>query len=404
MTTTAAWAEGDVGPRAVRVLYLNHTSVVSGGEESLLELVAALPADWTPLVAAPRGPLADRAVASGVTHLPVPGTAGSLRLQPLHTPRALADMLAAAIALRAHVRRTRPSLIHANSIRAGMIVALAGCLSRRPLPPLVVHVRDRLPPSRLSTNILKRTAKAADLMIANSHFTAEGIPPTPTPVEVVTSPVDLERFAPRHDRDAARTLLGLDLSAVVLSVIAQLTPWKAQDDAIRILRGLRDRGHDAVLVLAGEAKFVDRATRFDNIAFRRGLEGLVQELGLAGHVRFLGEVEDVRDVLAATDVLLLPSWEEPLGRAVIEALAMGVPVVATTEGGPREIIEDGCQGRLVRPRSPGEWTAVLHEMLDTPELLARMGREARPAVDPAFGLQRHLHDTLRAYESVLGHG
>jgi L-malate glycosyltransferase len=190
-------------------------------------------------------------------------------------------------------------------------------------------------------------------------------------------------------------------SAVVLTVIAQLTPWKAQDDAIRILSGLRDRGHDATLLLVGEAKFVARATRFDNIAFRRTLDLLVQDLGLSGHVRFLGQVEDVRDVLSASDVLLLPSWEEPLGRAVIEALAMGVPVMATTEGGPREIITDGRQGRLLPPKSPEEWIAALHTLLTTPQALEQMGREARPAVDPAFGVERHLDNMCRAYEAVV---
>src|SRR5581483_6439445 len=76
----------------VRVLYVNHTAEVSGGERSLLALLAALPAEVRPLLAAPPGPLTERAREQGLQTHPIRGTAGSLRLHPLHTPRALAEM------------------------------------------------------------------------------------------------------------------------------------------------------------------------------------------------------------------------------------------------------------------------------------------------------------------------
>ena len=69
-------------------------------------------------------------------------------------------------------------------------------------------------------------------------------------------------------------------------------------------------------------------------------------------VHFLGEREDVPEILAALDLLLVPSWQEPFGRTVIEGMAMGRVVLATIVGGPREIIEDGVDGRLLAPREP----------------------------------------------------
>ena len=86
----------------------------------------------------------------------------------------------------------------------------------------------------------------------------------------------------------------------------------------------------------------------------RGLRELVAREGLQDRVSWLGEREDVPELIGALDVLLLPSWEEPFGRALIEAMALGVPVVATSVGGPPEIVEQGRQGYLLAPRAPSD--------------------------------------------------
>ena len=112
---------------------------------------------------------------------------------------------------------------------------------------------------------------------------------------------------------------------MLLGVVAQLSPWKGQDTAIEALRILREQGIDAHLLLIGSAKFVARATRFDNEGYVAGLRRLVADAGLQDHVTWLGEREDVPELVRALDVLLLPSWEEPFGRALIEAMALKCP-------------------------------------------------------------------------------
>jgi glycosyltransferase involved in cell wall biosynthesis len=151
----------------------------------------------------------------------------------------------------------------------------------------------------------------------------------------------------RVEGRSVRAELGLSAEARVLTVVAQLTPWKGQDDAIRALAELGAAAADVTLLLVGSAKFSGAATQYDNVAYEWQLHDLAEGLGVAERVRFLGERSDVPRILAATDLLLLPSWREAFGRIAIEAMAMAVPVAATDEGGPAEIVSPGVDGLLL---------------------------------------------------------
>ena len=384
----------------MKVLYVNHTATVSGGERSLLDLLGALPPSVQPRLAAPDGPLRERVAALGVQVTPILGTAGSLRLHPLHTPRALAELAGAAWQVRRAAAGFGAELVHANSIRAGLVLALA-----RPPAASVVHVRDCLPPSALSSATLRLIGASADVVVANSRYTADAVLAAAprARVEVVHNPVDLRRFDPRAiDRSAARErLLGSEQDAVLLAVVAQLSPWKGQDTAIEALALLRERGVRARLLLVGSAKFLARSTRFDNERYVAGLRELVAREGLEDHVAWLGEREDVPEIVGALDALLLPSWEEPFGRAVIEAMALAVPVVATAVGGPREILRDGREGYLVAPREPRAWADAVERIVRSSDGGATLGRAGRGRVTEMFTTERHAAAMLDVYERAI---
>jgi glycosyltransferase involved in cell wall biosynthesis len=383
----------------VKVLYVNHTAAVSGAERSLLELIAALPERVQPRLAAPGGVLSEQAERLSIPTVPISATAGSLRLHPLHTPVALGEMVAAAVGLRRSIREFDPTLIHANSVRAGLVLGLA-----HPQATTVVHVRDCLPPGRLSSATLRLISATATTVVANSEYTAEAVrrAAPKARVEVVHSPVDLERWDPAQtDRVHARAQLAEVRSrALLLGVVAQLTPWKGQDTAIEALHLLRKQGVDAHLVLIGSAKFVAGSTRFDNTAYVENLKARVRELRLQDRVSWLGERDDVVELVAALDVLLLPSHEEPFGRAVIEGMALEVPVVATNVGGPPEILTDGREGYLVAPRSPTAWAEAIR-LAGNPSLRRQMGRAGRLRVEEAFSLDHHVTSMLGVYDRAL---
>jgi L-malate glycosyltransferase len=386
----------------MRVLYVSHTGHVSGGERSLLDLLGALDGRVQPTVATPTGDLSAALSALNVPTRLIPGTAGSLTPHPVHTPRAVSELTRATWSLRRIARRDRADLVHANSIRAGLVAVAAAGMGA---PPAVVHVRDVLPDCALTRLTRATIGRGASGIIGNSAHTLEKFagPDSGAALAVAHSPVDLDRLsaATDLDRDQARVALGVvPNGGPVLGVVAQITPWKAQDDAVRMVAGLRSTHPDTRLLLVGSAKFVGGSTRHDNAAFLRRLWALIEELDLQDRVVLLGERADVPEVLRALDMLLVPSWEEPFGRSVVEALAVGVPVAATSVGGPREVLTDGVEGLLLPPKRPADWVEALSPLLGDRDRLAEMSRAGRVRAI-AFDSRAHARRVLSVYREVL---
>src|SRR4029079_1777854 len=111
----------------------------------------------------------------------------------------------------------------------------------------------------------------------------------------------------------------------------------------------------ARLRIIGSVVFSGAGVTFDNESYARHLADLARDLGVADAVDFAGATENLVSAYSSFDVLLVPSWEEPFGRVAAEGMAAGVPVVATSRGGPAELIEDGVTGFLATPRAPEMW-------------------------------------------------
>ena len=365
----------------------------------MLELVSGLHDRGVDvLVASPEGPLVEQLAARGVRHAAVRGTTASFKVSVAGYGRAGADIARSAAAVRRVARAHRADLVHANSIRSGLIAGLA---SRLGGPPAVVHARDALPGGPVGAVVRLGLRAGARHLIAISRYVESSLAlGSRPPVTVLHNPVDLRRFDPgRVDGSALRRELGIEGRYPLLGVIAQITPWKGQDDAIRMLAELRRHEPQVQLAIVGEAKFLGRDVTFDNRRFRRELDDLVARLKLDGAVHFLGEREDVPSVLAALDVLLVPSWQEPFGRTVIEGMAMGRAVIATAVGGPSEVITDGADGRLLPPRDPSSWAAAAQALLADRSAREAMGRSA-VATAARFDRDRYVDEVLALYARV----
>ena len=385
--------------RAVRVLYLNHTGEMSGAERSLLTLLEGLPDGVSPLLACPGGPLANAASSLGIPIEPVAGTDASLRLHPVGTPRAIGEIVASAWRVRSIARRIGADLVHGNSVRSGLIAALAKRLGG---PPVVVAVHDHLPPARISRLVERTIALNADMAFACSRYVAEPFLRlgTSLPVRVVYNPIDLERFSPTvMERAAARSRLGFPESDVLLGLIGQVTPWKAQDDAVRMLAALKEHHPEVRLLLVGSPKF--SSARFDNQGFARHVKDLIASLGVEEYIVWLGERADIPEILRALDIVLVPSWEEPFGMAVIESMAMEVPVVATSVGGATEVVTPPENGLLLPPRQPDRWAEAIGNLVEEPGLRASMGRAARQRVADFLTVESYVERILSGYRAVL---
>ena len=384
----------------MRVLFLNDTSLMSGAERCLLDLLAELDGEVDPLVACPPGPLFDAVAALEVPVTPTPAVTASLRLHPLHSVRALAGLARAAAVVRRIAARERVDLIHANTLRAGLIAAAARRLGG---PPFVAFIHDALDDERVARMTSRAIRSQASLLLANSAYSAAcfGLAADDPRCRVVFNPIDLAAFDPaRQDRAARRAGLGLEPADLVLAVVGQITPWKGQLEAVQALVLLRHEHPRARLLIVGEAKFVARSTRYDNRAYLAEVRRLVADCGLTDDVCWLGERSDVPAVLAAVDVVLVPSWAEPFGRVVVEAMAMGCLVAATAVGGPAEVIDDGVDGLLIAPRDPARWAQRISATLADDVSLHRI-RRAAPRGAARFDRARCARAVLAAYGDVL---
>lgn len=385
----------------MRVLFVSHTARVAGAEHSLLELLRGLPGDMEVTVACPAGALSEAVEELGIPTREIPKTDGSLKLHPVHTGRAMVEIASAGLRVAKIAREERADLLHANSVRAGLIVSVARA---RGAPPAVAHVRDCPPRSRVADATQKVVARRTELVVANSTYAADHFRDASGGgrVRVAYSPVDVERFDPAaHDRARSREALGIEPSAFVVALVGNITPLKGQDLAIRAVAALREGDvPDARLLLVGSATFSSPATRLDNTAFLEQLRSEVESLGLNGSVSFLGERDDVPEVLAAADVAVAPTWKEAFGRAIVEAMAMGLPVVATNVGGPREIVTEGVDGLLVPPKDLDAWVAALERLAADAELRARLGQAGRDRARQ-FDVKSHVDRVLAAYAEAL---
>jgi glycosyltransferase involved in cell wall biosynthesis len=384
----------------VKVLIVNHTAIKSGAEVSLLDLVLGMPEEISSVVACPEGELTEELYGLGVPVLTIPEIDASFRVHPIQTLRGAAQIIRSALAVRRAAKVARADLIHANSVRAGLA---AGGATRLGGPPVIVHVRDCLPESRAADLTRRLILATASQVLAISRYTAAsfGHGRTDDGVRILHDAVDLDRFDPKRlDRSQARDRLSIGADVFLLGVVGQITPWKGQATAIQALALLTERVPNVRLLVVGSVKFSGKATRYDNVSYLRSLRQMVDELQLHHEVAFLGDRQDVPELLRAMDLLLVPSWEEPFGRTVIEAMAMETPVLATSIGGPAEVIDDRVNGRLLPPRQAQAWARVIEELMAAPEVRKEIaGNGRRTAM--SFGRSAHAQRIADVYREIL---
>lgn len=202
---------------------------------------------------------------------------------------------------------------------------------------------------------------------------------------VIPNGIDPARFFPRRDL-ALRHELEIAADAFLVGAVGNLRAAKGYDVLLRAAARLRERIPRLHVVIAGEA----RGELFEQ------LQALRASLGLEETVTFAGFRDDVAGVLAACDAFALTSRSEGFSLATVQAMAMGLPVVATRCGGPEELVEDGITGLLVQNGSPAAVADALAHLHDSADLRARLGAAAALATHTRFGIDAQV----RAYETL----
>lgn len=178
--------------------------------------------------------------------------------------------------------------------------------------------------------------------------------------------------------------------ALRLFACGALGPGKGLRDLLRAVRVILDGGTEVQLTIAGEEAV-------GAPGYRAGLAAMVVELRLSSQVMLAGAMDAarVRAGLCAAHVFVLPSWQEPLGVALMEAMACGVPNVATAAGGVREIAGDGRESTLVQPRAPEKLARAILRLAGDGELARRMSTLARARIESGYDAQASAAHLLR---------
>jgi glycosyltransferase involved in cell wall biosynthesis len=185
--------------------------------------------------------------------------------------------------------------------------------------------------------------------------------------------------------------LWLPHGSPIVGNVAALVPHKGQRHLIEAAAIVVTRVPDARFVIAGEGEL------------RPVLERQIKEHHLEKHVFLAGFRPDILSVHKGFDIFVMSSVTEGLGTSLLDAMACGKPIVATTAGGMPEVVEDGATGLLVPPRDHQAMAAAIVKLLTSPDLPARMGAAGLARVRARFSVERMVQDTLEIYRRVAMH-
>ena len=266
------------------------------------------------------------------------------------------------------VRFLKPTVVHSCLPLATFVGSLAGRILRVPLVisakrALGTH-QDRhallrtldLAANSLSHRVTVNSTAVRDDVISRDHI-------DPLKLDLIHNGIDTRPFeAASPMRGKIRKDMGVKPSEAVITVIANLIPYKGHFDFMKAASIVAEELPSVLFWLVGE----DRGMQPD-------LEQLVFRLGIAARTNLMGRRYDVPELLAASDLSVLPSHEEGFSNVILESMAAGLPVVATRVGGNPEAVVDGVTGWLVPPRSPEKLAAKMIDLLRDPEKAKRWG-------------------------------
>jgi glycosyltransferase involved in cell wall biosynthesis len=240
----------------------------------------------------------------------------------------------------------------------------------------------------LGQQVVRSGLARADVVVALSPWWRDRLQTMSprTRIKVVENAVDLP------ERPAGAAGGGEPFRFVLL---ARMDVWKGIDDALDAIGLLQDRGQRARLVLAGPEGTAGDA---------QALRAKIASRGVERFASYLGCVEGAakQRLLAESDCLIQPSHHEGMPLSVLEALAHGLPVIATRVGSVPEVIEDGVQGLLVPPHRPDLLAAVMARLVDDRRECGRMSVAARALAEQRFSLKRFQRDLTCVYDGLTG--
>ncbi len=290
-------------------------------------------------------------------------------------------------AVRSHLASLNPDIVHAHLPSTGILARLT---SRAP----VIYTEHNVVSSyRQPTRLINRiTYGRNSRLIAVSQAVADSVRGYPGPDPLVI-PNGVSVSVGPDERIAARQELGIDDDKVLIAHVGNIRPHKGHSNLIKAVAAMKGSGaRDFLVVSIGGEKHEGDLERIRSEAAAAGIEDAFVALGRR---------EDALSFVGAADLMANPSDHEGLPLAILEAMSLGKPVVATSVGGVPSVIEDRANGLLVPPREPEALAAGLTELIDDTDLRERLGKQAQEDAVARHGLGPMVKEVERVYEDVL---
>jgi len=291
--------------------------------------------------------------------------------------------LATAMKLSQFVRTSHIDIVHAHVARDYPLAALA---TGRSNARLVLTRHVLFPLNRIHKLTLRRTSRViavsqavAESLHSQSIFDAKKI-------VTIHNGIDLARFENVDVRPAGSQKLRVGTAG-------HLAPIKGHEDFVRAAALVIQNCPEVEFVIAGEDKSQARENRI-------ALERLIHEMGMNGNIKLIGWADDMPAFLATLDLFVSAARSEPFGLAIVEAMAAGVPVVATASEGAREIIDDNQTGRLIPIGDVASLARAIDELLKDGTECHRLAQNANAVVRERFSLERMVEAIEEVYEST----
>lgn len=382
----------------LKILFYNHTGQVSGAERVLLLILSRISREhFDPLLLCPaEGELQQQAEAVGVACENVSELKARFTWRINRLVGYLVSFLSVIRSVRRQLRSRRPELIHANSIRAGLVISTAALGLGI---PIVWHVHDLLPRHPFSTIIRVFVLLFPPFRIAAvSHVAAERFRgqllrtfPDRVGIAVIHNSVSIRQGVETSYEKEICKELRLRNSDALIGIVGNLSAGKGQLELISAFAEVQKRIPKAALLIVGSSLF----NRDDGYSERLKLQAKAS--GVSDRIRFLGQRRDVPAIMRSLDLLVLNSKSEAFPLVALEGLACEVPVLATRVGGVPELITHGETGWLIPVGDQAQLADAIVSLLEQPRLRERLARNGRRHVETNFTVEKFISSLEMLY-------
>jgi glycosyltransferase involved in cell wall biosynthesis len=281
--------------------------------------------------------------------------------------------------------------IQVNSYVPGNYTRLAAALMQVPI--VIDHWHGFTRFNRKRRLICRALARFTDLSLAVSQgvkdYLVKEIGLDPDKVRVVVNGVDIAAIDAARPGPEVRRELGRPEGARVIGLVGRLDHWgKGHKELFSAMTQLKDRFPCHALIVGGGRREAE-------------VKQMAASMGLAGQMHFLGSRRDVPDLLQAMDIFVLPSYNEGLSLALLEAMAAGLPVIVSRVGGNPEVVTDGATGLLIPPRDAEALAQALERLMADPARAKEMGENARRLVEVNYSLERLGREINGIYDELV---